>query len=100
MNEIDSTQNFNLNSYYSSDTKIKHPTKNIAQAPIILPKAYSFSDKDADRKMQFINADIYTKTKQENAEHKFNKKTFFKIFSCVTLAILGFLGFRKFFRKS
>ena len=85
--------------YYTTELKVK-PQLSAASPPLVLPKGYSFSDKDASRRMQTINTDIYQGAKKEKTSNEFNKKLYFKIFGGVVLFTAGIACIRKFFRKS
>ncbi len=92
-----------LEAHYSTETKVKRPKVVAAEAPAILPKHKLFSNKDADKKMQKINTDIYEGAKKEKTKNDFNKKLYFKIFGGITLLTAGIAGvhkIRNFFRKS
>ena len=92
-----------LEAHYSTETKVKRPKVVAAEAPAILPKHKLFSNKDADKKMQKINTDIYEGAKKEKTKNDFDKKLYFKIFGGVALFSAGIAGvykIRNFFRKS
>lgn len=94
---------FNLSAHYTDKIKLEQPKLSVAQAPMNLPKIQLFSDKEADRKMQFINNDIYIGTKKEKANNEFNKNLYLKIFAICGLVFTGvacFSKIRNFFRKS
>ena len=81
-----------LEGHYSTETKVKRPKIVVADAPASLPKQVLFSNKDADKRMQQINTDIYEGAKKEKSKNEFNKSLFFKIFGGVTLATAGIAG--------
>ena len=92
-----------LEGHYSTETKVKRPNMVAAEAPMTLPKQVLFSNKDADKRMQQINTDIYEGAKKEKAKNDFDKKLYFKIFGGITLLSAGIAGvykIRNFFRKS
>lgn len=92
-----------LEGHYSTETKVKRPQINIAEAPEVLPKHALFSDREAKQKLNAIDSDIYQGTKKEKTKHEFNKSLYFKIFGGVTLATAGIAGInkiRKFFKQS
>ena len=92
-----------LEGHYSCDTKIKRPAMTVADAPAVLPKHALFSEKEANRRMKALNADIYEGTKKEKSKNEFNKSLYFKIFGGVALFSAGIAGvyrIRNFFRKS
>ena len=92
-----------LDAHYSTETKVKRPKITAAEAPSALPKQVLFSNKDADKRMQQINTDIYEGAKKEKTKNDFDKKLYFKIFGGVALFSTGIAGvykLRDFFRKS
>lgn len=94
---------YNIDSHYSSETKIIKPKRQVAFAPANLPTTHVYSDKDARQKMAAIDYDIYQGTIKEKKKHEFDKSFFIKIFCGITLlTLLGiFAGkIRGFFRKS
>ena len=100
MSEI---KNNYLEGHYSTEIKVKRPKIVAAEAPAILPKQTLFSNKDADKRIQQINTDIYEGAKKEKTKNDFNKKLYFKIFGGVVLLSAGIAGvykIRNFFRKS
>ena len=100
MSEI---KNNYLEGHYSTETKVKRPKIVAAEAPAILPKQTLFSNKDADKRMQQINTDIYEGAIMEQTQYHLNKKLYFKIFGGVALFSAGIAGvykIRNFFRKS
>lgn len=100
MSEI---KNNYLEGHYSTETRVKRPKIVAAEAPAILPKQTLFSNKDADKRIQQINTDIYEGAKKEKTKNDFNKKLYFKIFGGVALFSAGIAGvykIRNFFRKS
>ena len=92
-----------LESHYSTQTKVKNPAREVAEAPVVLPKHKLFSEKEANAKINSINNDIYEGAQKEKSKHDFNKSMYFKIFGGVALLTAGIAGFDKiksFFRKS
>lgn len=92
-----------IEAHYTTETKVKRPKINAAEAPAVLPQHHLFSDKDAQQRMNSINSDIYEGTKKEKSKHEFNKSLYFKIFGGVALFTAGIAGIskiRNFFRKS
>ena len=86
---------YNTEAHYSKDMKVKRPKVIPAQAPDAIPKSYSFSNNDADKKMQEINTDIYKKASKEKSKHEFNRSLYFKIFGGITLLAAGIAGVSK-----
>lgn len=84
-----------IEAHYSTDTKVKRPKIISVAAPNILPAKSSFSDKEAKRKLDSINTDIYENTRKEKAKHESNKSLYFKIFGGVTLLTAGIAGISK-----
>lgn len=103
MNEINTSPPSLIEAHYSKDTKASKPKIAEALAPLALPSRTLFSDREATKKMQAINVDIYQGTKKEKQKHEFNKSLYFKIFGGVVLTAATIAGIRKlrnFFRKS
>lgn len=92
-----------LEGHYSTQTKVKNPAREVAEAPAVLPKNKLFSEKEAKQKINSINNDIYEGTVKERKKHEFNRSLYFKIFGGVAIAGVGIAGINKikgFFRKS
>ncbi len=87
----------NLNSHYSTNSKVDRPNRPVAMAPTSLPKAHLFNDKDANKRMKAINQDIYVDSKKEERKSGI---TFLKIFGAFVLAILAIKAGQKIFKKS
>lgn len=81
--------------HYAKSMKVERPKTIISQGPSTLPHAYSFSDKEATKKMQQINTDIYEGAKKEKEKHEFNRKLYFKIFGGIAITAAGVAGFSK-----
>ena len=96
-------KSFNIDAHYSTETKTEKPLIKAVEAPAVLPVHHLFSDKEASKKVQQINTDIYEGAKKEKEKSDFNKLTYFKILGGVTLLTAGIAGIekiKKFFRKS
>ena len=91
----ENVQNYNIEAHYSNDMKVKRPKVTSFEAPPEIPKHKLFSDKDASKKMQQINTDIYEGSTKEKSQHEFNRKLYFKIFGGITLATAGIAGIGK-----
>ena len=103
MNEVAQSPQASLEAHYTNDIKVRRPKLTEASAPNSLPSRVLFSDREATKKMQSINTDIYEGTKKEKQKNEFNKSLYFKIFGGVLLAAAAVAGIRKlihFFRKS
>jgi len=90
-----------IEAHYSTETKVKRP-QITAEAPSKVPKHALFSDKEATKRVQKINTDIYEGAKKEKTKNDFNKSLYFKIFGGVTLLTAGIAGIykiRKYFKK-
>lgn len=93
MPEISNFQN--LNAYYSTETKIPRPENVVVNAPNNLPTAHLFNDKDANKRLESINKDIYVSYKEEE---KRETKNFIKFFAGFVIGILTLLGIKKLFK--
>lgn len=87
----------NLNAHYTSNTKAQRSNRTVASAPSAIPKAYSFSDKDANNRFKMLSQDIYNDSKREEKRHATN---FIKVFGAGIIGVLAFLGLKKVFKKS
>lgn len=87
------TTDYNLNSHYSSNSKIERPRRQaVVAGPANLPKTHLFNDRDATNRIKAINNDIYHGFKQEKNKDCVN---FTKTFGALVLGILAFLGIKK-----
>jgi len=93
------TNNQNLNAHYTTETKVKRPSKTVANAPSNLPNnKMPYYDREATKRMQNINESIY---RDCQAEKKQKTSGAVKFVSATALTILGALGIKKlFFKKS
>ena len=92
-----------LEGHYSTQAKVKRPKTAVAQAPAVLPKHKLFSEKEAEKRINSINNDIYTGTLDEKKKKDFNRSLYFKIFGGVAAATAGIAGINKikgFFKSS
>ena len=87
--------NTDIGAHYSSDMKVQKPKVTMYEAPPELPKHHLFSDKDATKRMQEINTDIYEGSRKEKSNNGFNRSTFFKIFGGITLTAIIIACIRK-----
>ena len=92
----------NLDAHYTKNMKVKRPSVNPDRVATIIPEQKTYSNKEADKKLQQLNTDVFTSYQKEKSSHEFNFKTYFKIFCAVVLAAASFAGIRflkKFFGK-
>lgn len=89
------SNNNNLSAHYSANPKVNRPTGIVATAPVELPKMHLFNDKDANIRMNAINQDIYQDSKKE--EKRYGRQ-FIKVFGACVLAIMAFIGLKRFFK--
>lgn len=82
---------YNLEAHTSTNMKVKRPKITPNDLAIILPQKKPFSDKEATKRMQAINTDIYEGAVKEKEKHEFNLKRYFTIFGIIALlaAVLG-----------
>lgn len=85
---------YNIEAHTSTNMKVKRPKVTPNDLTTILPVKRPFSDKEATKKMQAINTDIYEGAVKEKEKHEFNLKRFFTIFGIIAL-ITAITGFRK-----
>ena len=85
----------NIDAHYSDNMKVKRPKIDPNSIKIVVPKQKSFSDEDANKRIQNLNSDIYESYKKEKSSHEFNFKTFFKLVAAFVLAAAGITGIRK-----
>ena len=91
----DKTEMFELEAHTSTNMKVKRPKVTPNDLALILPEKKPFSDKEATKKMQLINTDIYEGAKKEKEKHEFNYKRYFTIFGILALLTAAFAHFRK-----
>ena len=84
--------NINLDAHYSSNPKVVRTARVVASAPNTLPSTHLFDDKDANKRFETINNDIYEK---RGVEEKKNANKFWKIFAGIVITILGIKGIQK-----
>lgn len=94
MTELNSNLN-NLNSHYTSQTKVEIPKHVVVNGPDVIPGQHVYSDIDARKRMRAINNDIYQSVKSEKAK---DSKNFLKVFCGIVIAILAALGIKKLFK--
>ena len=95
-------ENYQVDAHYSSNMKIQRPSVVEALPPTNALNSGMFSDKDATKRFNSLNNDIYEGTNKEKKNHVFNRKRFIKIFIGVLLAVAGIFCFgkiRNFFKK-
>lgn len=114
---------FNLEAHTSTDMKVKRPMVTPNDLTFIVPENKTYSDRDATKRIQTINTDIYEGAKQiqttnpkkygdakllqiinkdtyksvnqENEKHEFNYKRYFTIFGIFALLTAAISYFRK-----
>ena len=86
---------FNLDAHSSTNMKVKRPKIKPNDLNIMLSNKPLFSDKEATRRMQAINTDIYEGAKKEKEKHEFNFKSYFTIFGIIALLTAACAYFRK-----
>lgn len=77
MNNVNTKEN--INSYYTTETKIKKPERIVVQGPTTLPKQELYTDKKADAKLKAIEQDIFSATNDVKKQNN-NKKKFLGLF--------------------
>ena len=85
-----------IDAHYTNDMKLQPPKVELAQAPPLLPRHQLFSDKEATKKIQQINTDIYVNSKKEKTKHGFNYSAFFKIFGGLSIIAIILACIHKF----
>lgn len=93
MSEISSE---NLGAHYTTQTKVERPAYIVANPPAEVPVKNVYNDREATKKWNEINTDIYEGTK---AQKKNPAKKFWKAFGAFVLAVLAFIGVKKLFFK-
>lgn len=86
---------YNIEAHTSNNMKVKRPKVTPNDLTIILPDKKPFSDREATKKMQAINTDIYEGAKQEKEKHEFNTKRYFTIFGIIALLTAACACFRR-----
>ena len=82
----DNSQNvLNLEAHTTTSMKVKRPKVTPNDLAITLPTKKPFSDKEATKRMQAINTDIYESATKEKEKHEFNLKRYFTIFGIMAL---------------
>ena len=76
MEEINQTQN--LNSHYSTSSKVAKPQRVVVSGPENIPKYHLYTDKEANEKLYAIEGDIYESI--QKMPKKKNKNKFLGIF--------------------
>ena len=85
----------NLNSHYSSQTKVEIPQRVVVSGPTALSGQHVYNDIDAKKRMRAINDDIYQSAKVQKTQE--NRK-FLKVFCGIVLTIFAALGVKRFFK--
>jgi hypothetical protein len=89
------TERFNLEAHTSKDMKVKRPKITQNDLTFVVPEKKLFSDREATKRMQAINTDIYEGAKQEKEKHVFNFKRYFTIFGILALLTAAIGYFRR-----
>ena len=84
-----------LEAHSSKNMKVKRPKITVNELTASLPVQKVFSDKEATKRMQAINTDIYEGAKKEKEKHEFNLKRYATIFGIITLLAAAIAYFRK-----
>ena len=90
-----SQDSLNLEAHTSTNMKVKRPKVSPNDLTIILPDKKPFSDKEATKRMQTINTDIYEGTVKEKEKHEFNFKRYLSIFGIMALLTAAIAYFRR-----
>ena len=86
---------FILEAHSSKNMKVKRPKIKPNDVKLMLPAQKTFSDRDATKRIQAINTDIYESAKKEKEEHEFNTKRYFTIFGILALLTAAIAYLRK-----
>jgi len=86
---------YNIEAHTSSNMKVKRPKVTPNDLAITLHQKPVFSDREATKRMQAINTDIYEGAVKEKEKHEFNLKRFFTIFGIIALLTGAIAYFRK-----
>lgn len=84
-----------LDAHTSKNMKVKRPKITVNKLTAMLPTQKTFSDRDATKRMQEINTDIYEGAKKEKEKHEFNFKRYLTIFGIIALLTTAIAYFRK-----
>ena len=84
-----------VEAHTSTNMKVKRPKVTQNDLKITLPAKKAFSDKEATKRMQAINTDIYEGAAKEKEKHVFNFKRFFTIFGIIGLLTAALTYFSK-----
>ena len=76
MNEIN--QNQNLNAHYTTAPKVEKPRHVVVEAPENIPTRYVYSAREANKKLEALNNDIFIAVEREAKPEK--KRKFLGIF--------------------
>ena len=85
----------NLNAHYTSQAKVERSENIVAVPPKTLPSYHAFDEKDANRRMEMINKDIYEGTKNEKGKPA---KNFWTKYLGFVAIVLGIIGIKKLFK--
>lgn len=84
-----------IEAHTSDNMKVQRPKLNPNDIAITLPNPKAFSDREATKKMQAINTDIYEGAKKEKEKHEFNLKRYLTIFGIIAIITAALAYFRK-----
>lgn len=90
-----SQDSLNVEAHTSTSMKVKRPKVEPNDITITLPDKKPFSDKEATKRMQSINTDIYEGAVKEKEKHEFNLKRYFTIFGIIALITAAIAYLRK-----
>ena len=85
----------NLEAQISKQMKVKRPKVSANNIKTMLPAQKTFSDREATKRIQAINIDIYEGAAKEKEKHEFNFKRYFTIFGIFALLAAAVSYFRK-----
>ena len=86
---------FCVDAHSSKNMKVKRPKVLPNDLMINLPQKNIYSDREATKKIQAINTDIYENAKKEKDRHEFNFKHYFTICGIVALLAGAIAYFRR-----
>ena len=89
------SEKMQLEAHTTTNMKVKRPKVSPNNISFNLPSQKVFSDREATKRMQSINTDIYEGSIQEKEKHEFNLKRYFTIFGILALLTAAISYFRK-----
>ena len=91
----ENNESMRLEAHTSSNMKVKRPKITPNDLSLVPSGKMPFSDREATKKIQAINTDIYEGAKQEKEKHEFNFKRYFTIFGIIALLTAACAYLRK-----